>query len=94
MKIKKKREIKPKIKIKLKHKQIIIIYDAFECLNKNKVFLGLNKCIKCENFIIHKILKYILDITDKLIIFLLWGKIVNKMIIDFGKKLNFSNSQV
>ena len=93
MKIKK-REIKQKIKIKLKYKQIIIIYDSFECLNKNKVFLGLNKCIKCENFIIYKILKNSLDTTDNLIIFLLWEKIVNKLIIDFGKKLNFNNSQV
>jgi hypothetical protein len=83
---------------KLKNKQIITIYDAFECLNKNEVILGLNKYIKCPNCnnnTQNKEIKTFFETPNNLIIFFDRGQNnQNKMKIDFYENLKFNNLQV
>ena len=80
------------------NKPYINIYDAFQCLNNNKIFLGLNKYIKCPNckkYIQHSEKKTIYETPNNLIIFFDRGQNnQNKIKIDFAESILFNSSQV
>ena len=80
------------------NKPYINIYDAFQCLNNNQIYLGLNKYVKCPDcnkYIGHYEKKTIYETPNNLIIFFDRGQNnQNRIKIDFSESILFNSSQV